>query len=103
MRTGFCCGNMKERTVRIPRRRLKNKIKICLQKLGWQDVDWNHLAQDIDKWCDFITAVRNLGVSKMRKIFVQVRKHLFPLKQVRATLVSEVSTVVIILLLVART
>jgi hypothetical protein len=40
----------------------------CLQKrtapreIGWEGVDWMHLAQDMAQWQDFVNMVMNLQV-----------------------------------------
>ena len=33
-----------------------------LQEVGWQGMDWIHLAQDRDRWLDLVNAVMNLRV-----------------------------------------
>jgi hypothetical protein len=33
-----------------------------LKEIGWQGVDWIHLAQDRDKWQAFLNSVMNLQV-----------------------------------------
>jgi hypothetical protein len=33
-----------------PRRRWEDNIKMDLSEIGFEDVDWIHLAQDRDKW-----------------------------------------------------
>ena len=45
-----------------PRRRWVDNIKMDLQKLGCEDVDWIELAQDRDRWREFVNAVMNLRV-----------------------------------------
>jgi hypothetical protein len=42
-----------------PRRRWEDSIRMELREIGWEDVDWMHLAQDTDQWWDFV----NLQVS----------------------------------------
>jgi hypothetical protein len=37
-----------KRPVGRPRRRWKDNIRMDLRKIGWEDVDWMHLAQDMD-------------------------------------------------------
>jgi hypothetical protein len=46
-----------------PRRRWEDNIKIDLQELGWGDMDWIDMAQDIDRWRALVNAVMNLWVS----------------------------------------
>jgi hypothetical protein len=33
-----------------PGRRWKNNIRINFKDICWENVDWIHLAQDMDKW-----------------------------------------------------
>jgi hypothetical protein len=37
-------------------------IKMDLGEMGWDDVDWNRLAQDRDKWRALVNVVMNLRV-----------------------------------------
>ena len=37
-------------------------IKMYLQKLGWEGMDWIDLAQDRDRWRTLVNAVMNLRV-----------------------------------------
>jgi hypothetical protein len=39
-----------------------DNIKMDLLEIGWGGVDWIGLAQDRDKWRDFVNAVMNLRV-----------------------------------------
>jgi hypothetical protein len=34
-----------------------------VSQLGWEDVDWTHLAQDSDQWKALVNMVMNLQVS----------------------------------------
>jgi hypothetical protein len=36
--------------LRRPRHRWEDEIKIYLMEIGWEGVDWIHLAQDRDQW-----------------------------------------------------
>ena len=45
-----------------PRRRWEGNIKMDLQEFGCGVVDWIELAQDMDRWRAFVTAVMNLRV-----------------------------------------
>jgi hypothetical protein len=44
----------------LGRRRWVDKIKMDLLEIGCGGVDWIGLAQDRDKWRDFVNAVMNL-------------------------------------------
>jgi len=45
-----------------PRRRWEDNIKIDLQAVGYEGMDWVQLAQDRDRWRAFVNAVMNLRV-----------------------------------------
>jgi hypothetical protein len=45
-----------------PRRKLVGNIKMDLRDVGWDGRDWIDLAQDRDRWRDFVNAVMNLQV-----------------------------------------
>jgi hypothetical protein len=42
------------------RRRWEGNIKPHLTEIGWEGVDWMHLAQDRDQWWALLNAVMNL-------------------------------------------
>jgi hypothetical protein len=46
-----------------PRRRWEDNIKLDLQKVGCEGMDWIDLAQDRDRWRALVNAVMNLRVS----------------------------------------
>jgi predicted small integral membrane protein len=46
---------------RLRRRRLDN-IRMDLVEVGWGDVDWIGLAQDMDRWRALMNSVLNLRV-----------------------------------------
>jgi hypothetical protein len=37
-------------------------IRMDLREIGWDDVDWIHLAQDRDQWRALVSMVMNLRV-----------------------------------------
>jgi hypothetical protein len=43
-----------------PRRRWKFSIRLDLQEIGWEVVDWLHEPQDMDQWQVVINTVMNL-------------------------------------------
>jgi hypothetical protein len=45
-----------------PRRRWEDNIKIDLQEVGWEGMDWIDMAQDRDSWRGLVNAVMNLRV-----------------------------------------
>jgi len=45
-----------------PRRRWEDNIKIYLQEVGCEGVNWIELAQDRDSWRALVNAVMNLRV-----------------------------------------
>jgi hypothetical protein len=44
------------------RRRWTDNMKMDLREIGFGDVDWNHLAQDRDRWRALVNMVMNLQV-----------------------------------------
>jgi hypothetical protein len=45
-----------------PKRRQEYNIRMDLKEMGWEDVDWVHLAQDRDQWRAAVNTVMNLRV-----------------------------------------
>jgi hypothetical protein len=45
-----------------PRRKWENNIKMDLQKVGWEGMDWIDLAQNRDRWRALVNAVISLRV-----------------------------------------
>jgi hypothetical protein len=45
------------------RRRLEHNNIMDLREIGWESVDWIHLAQDRDQWRAVVNTVINLRVS----------------------------------------
>jgi len=52
----YCSRNLKGRD--CP----EDNIRMDLGELGWEDMDWIHLAQDRDKWQDLVNTVMKLRV-----------------------------------------
>jgi hypothetical protein len=44
-----------------PRHRWED-IRIHLKEIGWEGVNWIHLAHDMDQWRDLLNMVMNLQV-----------------------------------------
>jgi hypothetical protein len=49
-----------KRSLRRPRRRLKDNIQMDVIEIGWEDVDWIDLAQDRDRLRAVVNTVMNL-------------------------------------------
>jgi hypothetical protein len=45
-----------------PRCRWEDNIKLDLEEVGWEGVDWIDMAQDRDMWRALVNAVMNLRV-----------------------------------------
>ena len=45
-----------------PRRRWEDDIKMDLQEVGCEGMDWVELAQDRDRWRALVNAIMNLRV-----------------------------------------
>jgi len=46
----------------LPRRRCKNNIKMELQDVEAEGMDWIYLAQDRDRWRDIVNEVMKIPV-----------------------------------------
>jgi hypothetical protein len=44
------------------RRRLEYNIRMDLREIGWEVVDWIHLAQYMDQWWALVNRIMNLRV-----------------------------------------
>jgi len=62
MHTMFLSQNLKGRALGRLRRRWKGNIKMYLREIGWDGVDWMHLAQHMDQWRTVVNTVMNLRV-----------------------------------------
>jgi hypothetical protein len=52
-----------KRSIRRPRRRWVDNIRMYLGEVGWGDVDWIGLAQDRNRWRALVNSVSNIRVS----------------------------------------
>jgi len=50
-------------TLGRPRRRWEDNVKMDLQEVGCEGLDWIELAQDRDRWRALVNTVMNLRVS----------------------------------------
>jgi hypothetical protein len=51
-----------KRPLERPRRRWVDNIKINLREIGWDGMDWIHLAQDTYQWRALVNTVMNFWV-----------------------------------------
>jgi hypothetical protein len=56
-------GNALKIFVGRPRRRWEDNIGMDLREIGWEGVDWIHLAQDRDQWRAVVNTVMNHRVT----------------------------------------
>jgi hypothetical protein len=52
-----------KRPLRRPRRSREDSIKMELEEVGWQGVEWIHLAQDRDRWLTLVNTVVNFQLA----------------------------------------
>jgi len=45
-----------------PRSRWEDNVRMDVREVGWEGVDWMHLAQDRDQWQALVNTVMNLQV-----------------------------------------
>jgi hypothetical protein len=61
--TGFLVRTKEgKRPLGRPRHRWANNIKIDLQEVGYQGMDWIDLSRDRDRWRAFVNMAMNLRV-----------------------------------------
>jgi hypothetical protein len=53
-----------KRTLGRPRRGWEYSIRLDLEEIGCEDVDWIHLAKDRDHWRDLVNTVMKPGSIK---------------------------------------
>jgi hypothetical protein len=52
----------RKRPIRRPRHRWQNNIGMDLREIGWEGVEWMHMAQDRHQWWALVNTVMNLWV-----------------------------------------
>jgi hypothetical protein len=55
-------GNLREKEKLEDRRRWEDNIKMDLQEVGWEDMDWIDLVKDTDRWRKLVNVVMDLRV-----------------------------------------
>jgi hypothetical protein len=55
----------RKRPLGRPRHKWVDSIKMDLREIGWNDMDWIDLAQDMDQWRALVNMVMNLQVHKI--------------------------------------
>jgi hypothetical protein len=51
-----------KRSLGRPRHRGEGNIRMDVREIGWEGVDWMHLAQDRDHWRPLVNTIMNLRV-----------------------------------------
>jgi hypothetical protein len=51
-----------KRPLQKPRHRWEDNIRLDLREIGWEIVDWIHLAQGEVKWQSLVNKVMNLQI-----------------------------------------
>jgi hypothetical protein len=51
-----------KRLLGSPSRRWENNIKMDIQEVGCESIEWNDLAQDRERWRALVSAVMNFRV-----------------------------------------
>jgi hypothetical protein len=51
-----------KRTLRVPRHRWVDNMKMDLREMGWSGVHWIHLAQDGNQWRTLTNKLMNLQI-----------------------------------------
>jgi hypothetical protein len=62
MHTGFWSENLKEKALERSRCKWHDNIRTDLREIGWEDVDWLHLAKDSDQQWALLNMVMNVRV-----------------------------------------
>jgi hypothetical protein len=54
----------RKRLLGKPSLRWKDDIRMDIREIGWEDVDWMHLAHDWDQWRAVVNTTMNLRIHK---------------------------------------
>jgi hypothetical protein len=60
--TGFWGADLRERATWKNKAQMGDNIKIDFQGVVWGGMEWIDLAQDRDRWLEFVNAIMNLLV-----------------------------------------
>jgi hypothetical protein len=78
-----------------PLRRWEDNIRTDLRELGWEGVDWMHLAQDRDQWRAVVNTMMNLRFpwnSWLAKWIFSSQEWLCPMKLVSQSVSQSVTS-----------
>jgi hypothetical protein len=59
-----------KRPLERPRRRWEDNIKMNVKEIGWEGVEWMHVAQDRDQWRAVVNTVMTLRFPKKERNFL---------------------------------
>jgi hypothetical protein len=59
---GLVVKSERKRPLGRPRHRWEDKIKMDLQEMGWEGMDWIELAPNSERWRALVNAVMNFRV-----------------------------------------
>jgi hypothetical protein len=59
-----------KRPLRTPKHRWENNIKMYVKEMGFEGMDWIHLAQDRGQWCPLVNVIMNLQVAQKAENFL---------------------------------
>jgi hypothetical protein len=59
-----------KRPLRRPRYRWEGNIRMDLREIGWEHVDWRHVAQNRDQWRAVVNTVMNIRVPPKAENFL---------------------------------
>jgi hypothetical protein len=59
-----------KRPIGRPRRRWEDNIRMDIMERVWEDVDWIHMAQDMNQWRAVVNTLMNLLVPLKARNFL---------------------------------